>query len=260
MKFLWSLLALLSFSTNSQTIVIAYSNDAFPPYIVGTGTVPDKDRPGVTIETLTHIAEHLGLEVVFKRAPWSRVLSMAKNNRVDAVFHASYKAERAVYLAYPMVGEQPDKAKYLKRQRYFLYRRKGTHVYNHEGDIHDLQGAIGTVTRYAVVDSLRYQGLDVREVSDARKGLELLSKGRLGGWVGLESINDELLSTTPFFGNVEKVALPVLDQSSYLAFTKTFYEKNEPLAQLFWAHVEGFTGSPEYLHLMKKYRVQGKLE
>nr|WP_275041441.1 transporter substrate-binding domain-containing protein [Vibrio galatheae] len=206
------------------------------------------------MELLRQVAQQLQVEIEFTRAPWTRVLAMAKHSRVDAVFHAGYKSDRALYLAYPMKNGLPDQTKFVKRQRYFLYKLQGSNVYSKEGTVFNVDGEVGAVLDYAVVSQLKDQGLKVEEVDSAAKGLSLLSKGRLDAWVGLESINDLLLSEAPDFKHIVKEALPLSDNSSYLAFSKTFYAQHPSLAHSFWQHIEHLTSHDSYSRLIKKYK------
>ncbi|NOI17363.1 transporter substrate-binding domain-containing protein [Vibrio coralliilyticus] len=250
------IIALLFITTQcyGKQIIIGYSDLEFPPYIVGAAGSVNAKSPGVTVETLRLVSREIGVDIVFKRAPWSRVLKMAKHNRVDAIFHASFSTARTEFLEYPMKDGDVDKLKYLKRQRYFLYKPKGATIYSKGGKLYQTDGKIGATTNYSIIAKLEKQGIAVKEATSAYKGLELLSKGRINGWVGLESITDKIINDNSSITGIIKEKLPLSDQYSYLAFSKDFYSAHPDLAQALWARIEAFTTSKRYFELFDKYQ------
>lgn len=248
--FIW----LMAFQSFGQEVVIGYSDLASPPYIVGGSGSVNSKSPGVTVELIRLVSNQVGVDVVFKRAPWSRVLKMAKHNQVDAVFHASFKEARTLFLEYPMNQGEVDKSKYLKRQRYFLYKLKNAHIYSDNGVIFSITGKVGVTTHYAILSDLAKQGLNIKETINAYKGLELLSKGRIEGWVGLESITDGVLKSHEKFGTITKEPWALSDDYSYLAFSKVFYQQHPDLAHSLWQQIESTTASAVYQKLFEKYQ------
>jgi polar amino acid transport system substrate-binding protein len=124
-----ALAALAGGALGAETVVrLSFETKENAPRYLGEGTAIPKERPGITIELMRLVEKRAGVRFEMQRVPWARSLYLLESNQVDGVFHMSYVPERTRFAAYPMKDGQPDRARSIFTQRYFLYARKGTRL------------------------------------------------------------------------------------------------------------------------------------
>jgi len=99
-----------AFQANADQTVfrVAYGVQGTTPYYNGNGKRVPVDKPGLVIELLNLIAKDLDLDVKFIRLPWNDVLSSLAENKVDAIFDASFNAARQKIGRYPTKHDKVD--------------------------------------------------------------------------------------------------------------------------------------------------------
>lgn len=248
-------LLLVSSVTAKTRLVITYETKENPPFYLGVGAQVSAHAPGISIEFINEIAEKLGFEVTYRRAPWQRGLFMLKNNHVDAIFHASYNEERESIGRYPMKEGVVDESRSMMPQSYYFYVKK-PNTLNWDGASYSLiKGKVGAVIGYAVADYLVDKQVEVVEVRSQLIGLKMLQYGRIDAFAGIETMVDyQLQAHSAELVAIEKTHLPIMTKSYYLLFAKQFYQENPVLAERIWDEMKVMRASGRYEEIAARYR------
>jgi len=93
-----------------ETLSIGTSE--WPPY----GDVKDGKAVGFATEIIEKVLPKVGFDAKIEFMPWKRATEMAKNGEVDAIYSASYNAERAEFLVYPETPLHPSEYVFFIRK------------------------------------------------------------------------------------------------------------------------------------------------
>lgn len=219
-----------------------YEDQNSHPWVMSDGT-------GLNIELLTLVGQALQQPISFVSAPWKRCLSGLQRGTYDGAFAASYKAERLAIGHYPTDADgRLDERKRLHTSIYALYRRKGSEVGWNGEAFRQLNGSIGSLSGFSIVDFIREHGAQVDETSrDPLALLQMLRHGRVEA-AALQSLRaDFVLQANPQLAAlIEKVALPLEEKAYYLMLSNALVTAQPELAARIWAEVERQRESPEY--------------
>jgi len=181
--------SLLSLLCSLKSVVYAHDQSdrplvfctvEWPPYTV----VRSKDNSigGLHTEMITEIFSRVGRAVEFKKMPWKRCFKMAQMNKVDGIYSASFKPERAKVVNYP---ENP-----LEEIGYVFATLEDPSMFewNDEKNLKNLPQPIGSPLGFSVTSELKEAGVDVDDnaVND-KINFEKLLKGRVKSIVIIES-------------------------------------------------------------------------
>ncbi|MDE1462149.1 substrate-binding periplasmic protein [Spartinivicinus poritis] len=238
----------------SPVVTIAYEDTPQPPYYLGKGSMVPKQRPGITVELLNHIAERLDFTINYQRYPWSRCLATLGSNQVDAIFHASFKQDRMKLGVYPMKNGQLNNLKRVHRKAYSLYTIKGFDLKWDGKQFVNLKGSIGVTHQYAIANQLESMGVEIDKAYDSYTHLRKLMARRIVGIVDLENKVEPILSQNKRqFSQVIKVSPPVSTKDYYLIFSHKFYQANKTLANAIWDEIHMAHKTGVYTEVAKKY-------
>ncbi|MCX4029388.1 transporter substrate-binding domain-containing protein [Endozoicomonas sp. SM1973] len=238
----------------SPIVTIAYEDTAQVPYYLGVGSIVPKQRPGITVELLNHIAKRLNFKINYVRYPWSRCLATLGDNRVDAIFHASFKQDRMKLGVYPMSRDLPDSLKRVHRKAYALYTINGFDLKWDGKQFVNLKGLIGVTHKYAIANQLESMGVKIDKAYDSLTHLRKLVARRIVGIVDLENKMDPILSENKSqFSQVVKVLPLVSTKDYYLIFSHKFYQTNKKLAAAIWDEIHIAHKTGVYSDIAKKY-------
>lgn len=248
------LFAVLSVDAAPPRLTIAAVDKPSVPFLLAEGKQFDWQKPGITLEVLQRIEQRLGLEFDYRRLPWARCLKMVENDQAQAIFHSSFKPERAQYGAYPMRDGQLDTSRSLMTLSYVLYKRKDSNLDWDGQNLSGLNGPIATGIKYAIVDDLKKLGAPVREASSTLSQLRMLAKGRVAGVANLETITDPVLRLhQDEFGDIVKLTTPLTSRPYFLMFSKQFYAEHTELAEAIWNEIQQIRDSGEYDRIAEQY-------
>ncbi|MBL6928307.1 MAG: transporter substrate-binding domain-containing protein [Rhodospirillales bacterium] len=250
-------LAMMPAASSADTgpkIRVVYNAEPNNPFILGRGTVIDAERPGITIDLLREVSRQIGIEFEFTRVPWQRALFMVEKNRADAVFHSSFKEERAAFGAYPMKDGLPDETRKIADFSYHIYTLTDSDISWDGKQIGKTQRFLGALRGSAIVDQLKNAGHRVDEGIDAGVNLRKLTGRRISAYVDLEGVVDPYLSARPeLLAMVRKFSPPIRTRPYFLMFSKTFAEEQPVLTKQIWNAIGEFRRSPTFETLKKKY-------
>jgi len=221
---------------NAATMRIAFEDREQYPYYLGEGDAIDWDRPGISVEIVKKVAEDLGIEVVFLRQPWKRCLISLGSGQVDAIFNSSFVKDRMWYGVYPGTIRVPDPYYRIATISYSLYRQKGSAASWDGEQLTGVEGPIGAVLGYSIVDDLKRMGIKLEEVGSSRQNLVKLAIGRVSGVV-LQTVTGDQLLKSGAFPTIERVDPPIVTKAYYLLMSRAFVRDNPDMAARFWLKI-----------------------
>ncbi|SLM31981.1 Amino acid ABC transporter periplasmic protein [Desulfamplus magnetovallimortis] len=223
-------------------------------FIIGGGTTFDENKPGIEIELYQMVAEKLGLDVTFKRAPWNMCLKQLEHNQVEGLFPASFKQDRMKIGVYPMKGEEVDLTRKTRDNAYYLYALPSARISYTQGEIKVLEGKIGVPIGWSIVEDLKQKELPIKEVPIHRNTPDLLLQKRLEGFICLETVFDAYLNRqSSKYGEIQKLIPPVKEKPYYLMLSHKFVKENPTTAKKIWDSIYDIKQSEEYTKLVDKY-------
>ena len=216
-----------------------------------------QDRPGVLMYMMRMVELSVGAKFVIAAKPWKRCLLELKDGHVDAVFKASYSAERAAGgVVYPMQDGRLDVGKRMLMDSYSLFRLKGGPV-EWDGTKLVAAGVIGAQSGFSVVAQLKGLGAKVDEgTRDAKAGLQKLQRGYVVAVALQTQEGDSLLEQNPEFAqSIERMQPALVAPKPYfLVFSRSYFAEHEARARLIWSHVELVRESAPYKKLLSEFK------
>lgn len=207
------------------------------------------DRTGLNLELLGLVEQALALRFEFVSVPWNRCLAGLERGTYDGAFASSFKAERMALGRYPLDAHgRLDERRRLHTSSYALYRRKGGSPGWDGTRFHRLNGRIGSLSGFSIVDFLRAHGAVVDETSrDPLALLHMLRLGRIEA-AALQSLRaDFVLQANPqLAASIEKLELPLEEKAYYLMLSNALVAADPALALAIWAEVERQRESAAY--------------
>lgn len=208
-----------------------------------------EDGSGLNLQLLRLVEQAQHGQFTFIAVPWKRCLAGLAQGTYDGAFAASYKAERLSLGRYPLDADgRLDERKRLHTSIYALYRRKGSPVSWNGQEFRQLQGRIGSLSGFSIVDFIRAQGAEVDETSrDPLALLRMLSHKRIEA-AALQSLRgDFVLQANPdLAAQLEKLELPLEDKAYYLMLSNAYVASNPEQATALWDEIERQRESPTY--------------
>ncbi|MFG0721865.1 substrate-binding periplasmic protein [Pseudomonas sp. GLN_6] len=208
-----------------------------------------EDGSGLNLQLLRLVEQAQHGQFTFIAVPWKRCLAGLAQGTYDGAFAASYKAERLSLGRYPLDADgRLDERKRLHTSIYALYRRKGSPVSWNGQEFRQLQGRIGSLSGFSIVDFIRAQGAEVDETSrDPLALLRMLSHKRIEA-AALQSLRGDfvLQANLDLAAQLEKLELPLEDKAYYLMLSNDYVASNPEQATALWDEIERQRESPTY--------------
>ena len=235
--FCFVLLAIMYLATGHTAqaeIRACYEDRPWNQYYLGTGSSVPTNAPGVLIEILNIAAADAGLTIRYQRKPWKRCMFLLRENKVDAVVGPVHLPERAKYAHFPYDRDgKPDASRALVDVRYHLYARQENEIGWDGKTISGYQGEIGVVHGYAVKSvAAKTLKLPLRLMPDTKTGLRHLALGRLGLFASSATYADAIITREGL--EIRKLEPPFNQTTGYLAFSRAFMKKHEPITAIMW--------------------------
>ena len=251
MLVLWGPLA--GWAEAQQTLRIVYEEAPNPPRHLGDGSeVPEP--PGITVDMLRLAAERLGLELELLRVPWVRGLFMIETGQADAIFHASFKADRLSIGVYPIAGDSPDESRAIFYQKYVFYVRQDSGV-TWDGSV--LDGATrpaGATSGYSVIDDLAALGIPVESERNQLINFCKLQEGRIDAYAELQTMADPYLAADGgMFEGIVRLDPAIVEKAYYLMFSHQFHDAYPALAESVWDEIRRINNSQDIDRIVARY-------
>ena len=238
--FLVVLFLLVSLDAQSQIVFrVAYGDKGTPPYYNGNGKRVPMEKPGIVIELLNLIAKDLNLDLRYVRMPWKDVLSSLKENKVDAIFDASFNEKRLEIGNYPFdVAGNLDGSKSLYSRNYVLFVNDREAVSWDGNQIISDERGIAAKEGFSILIDLEKQQVNTVPVLSRRIGFGLLKEGKIAGFADLEIEGVHFLEIhKERFRKITKLRRPLKTKDYFLMISHRFYGKNRILAEKIWQKI-----------------------
>lgn len=236
-------------SADGSALKLCYEDQDSYPWVMSDGS-------GLNLQLLGLVEQALALRFEFVAVPRNRCLAGLERGTYDGAFASSYKAERLAIGRYPMDAHgRLDERKRLHTSSYALYRRSGGSPGWDGTRFHRLDGRIGSLSGFSIVDFIRAYGAEVDETSrDPLALLQMLRHARVQA-AALQSLRaDFLLRAHPqLAATIEKVKLPLEEKAYYLMLSNAYVGANPAMAEVIWAEIGHQRESPEYQVLMQAF-------
>ena len=246
------LLLIWTVSLQAQTVTFGYETKGNPPYYFKQQDDKSK-HSGVTLDVLKLVAKRLNFNVAFIRLPWLRGLLNLKQNKIDGIFHASFKPKRIEYGLYPMKDGRVDTSHMLMVQRYHLYTHRDSNLNWSGTKFENVTGPIGALIGYAIVSDLKNYNIVTKESSSIRSLLNLVQSKRLIGLVNLENMTDPLLKGSSDLNGIIKISPAVKEKAYFLMLSHGFYEHSPKLAKAIWNEIKAIKMTGKYQQILNSY-------
>lgn len=224
----------------AQVIVAVEDTDYVPYYTWNDGVLE-----GPCGEIVTAVLEEMGLEVIYRPAPWTRVIREVEEGDVDAALCATETIERLDFAIFP---DEP-----LLSYDATLFVVEASDL--RSSALSDLFGrSFGVVSGYSFGGAgriLEAAGMIRQEVTSRESLVRVLLAGR---------VDTVLDSRLPLMADVRRLEAhgevralePSLSESpAYLMFSKT--DEAAALAQRFSAALVAFKQTPAFAEIVQRY-------
>jgi len=174
---------------------------------------------GVITDVVRKVFHDIGVPVEFQVFPWKRAVNMLKKGQGDALYSASYKAQRATFLIYP---KQP-----IYKVKYLFYAKKGS-GFTFDGDVAQLSGKIGAIRGYAYTQAFwdTPQACDnhcyeIEEVNSLEQNFKKLLKGEIVAFPASQKVAEAMMKKEGYTADQFDVSTTALATKDYfLTFRK----------------------------------------
>lgn len=192
---------------------------------------------GLHVDIIVQAMSNLGHQIVFKPLPWQRCLEEAKAGRFDAVATASYKPERAEFLAYPDDAATAKKSKWAVSQVEYMVVTPTSAGYKYGGDAKTLPTPVRIPRGYSVADEIKKLGVAVDDGAggDEQNFAKLARDGK-GSVVTLPEIAEKQLKKPAYAGKMSVSDIPYTTKSYYLPFSKAAAVAPDDMKKV-WAEI-----------------------
>jgi len=230
-------LFLITGPVNAKTsFVFGYEAQELFPYFMGSTSKINKKNPGVTIEMIKLLENHLPVSITFVRHSWKRNLIYLKTGKLDGIV-ASYKPNRLEFGVFPLKNGEPDSKKSLDISSYYLYMQDNTNIVwsPEKMKFSGVQNPIGAPYGYSIVALLKKAKVKIDEYGNTRENLIKVVAGRLSGAALLEFDADRILfHERDNFSGIVKLEPPLISKHYYLILSHQFYNKYNQLSEKIW--------------------------
>lgn len=212
----------------------------------------------------TALARVPELRVQMALLPWQRCLSDAANGQFDAVLAASYTAQRAQSLAYPLNAQgEPDASRRMFQVGYVLLKRKDSPVLWDGERFHHSSArpgeAIGAERGYSIVLFARDRGAVVEDRFPSYGSLiESLRIGRTAGVLINQEGAISLLSDAAWRAELEMSGPPITPKAYYLPVSHAFQAAHPELTERLWTTLAAARQEPAFRTLFSQNLTAGR--
>ncbi|WP_420546718.1 substrate-binding periplasmic protein [Curvivirga sp.] len=226
-----------SLHAHNSPILVCYSTDHFPPFIIGQGEqIPE--NPGIQIELLQEVIEAEKTNITLIRRPWKRCLKMLEMGEVDMIPGASFLESRSKYAKYPRdkTGALDNERKFIKSEYLIFYNIRNASDLKWDGEtLSGVKMHVGAELGFSVITHLIEDGFNTLEVENTAKGLKLLDMGRIDAFVSFPNLVNPILEKRDH--TIRHFSKPYLSKNYYLIISNNFYSTHPELSERIWNRI-----------------------
>lgn len=244
-----------------QPIRFGYTDQALPPYYMGSGGQAPVQHPGAALELVREIAASVGCDVVAVRLPAARLHGSLQSGQIDVAAVSSavvglpnFTMDR---LAGPLDAHgQFDPSRGLQLLTVVFVRARDAVARDTDPTAYFRTRRLGVYHGAGIADALRQSGYEVDDgaVDSARNFDKLLLK-RIDGYALSLTAPDDMDADVAarYGGNVVRLDQPIRTARIVLVFNQDYYERNRARAEAMWDWM-GSHGKIHMARLLKNYQ------
>lgn len=223
----------------SAEVSICIENEAYPPLINGTNSLPS-DNPGHSIRIAKIAAQRADLTLKFVRRPWARCLQMVSQGKTNGLLPSIKTSERNDMYAFPSNNKL-----FLNRAEYHIFysaNDKRKRFYETLANSKDKSATpipklkYGIAAPYGYIAYAQLQRLNLLSSHDytLEQGLQMVAKDKLDGYVVIKSIGEQRAKELGLHNQIKVTDSVFLQERLYVVFNKRFYANNQNKIDEFW--------------------------
>ncbi|MEK8081664.1 substrate-binding periplasmic protein [Pseudomonas sp. XK-1] len=195
-------------------------------------------KPGLIVELVQSAAQQAGLRLELQRRPWKRCILQLQSGQSDGIFAAIWQADRDVWGQFP--GRDPERQEAVDRD-YRLWQVDYPIIISTDSllqwngqQFKGLQYGLSAPLGYIASQRLRALGVQAKVNPSAEKALQLVTLGRLDGYVIERHIGNTHIRKLGLQSDLKMLPLPLLQADWYLPLSHQFTRQYPQQAQRFW--------------------------
>jgi len=250
------MLNILNTSAQSSTVIrCAYQDSNNFPFQLGSGSQIYKDKPGIAVEMILMLEQHLDIEIELQRLPWKRAEQRLKEGEIDCLFNASFKKYRLANGQYPLYKGEVDVDKRSYFNSYAIFALKGSDLVWNDGQLLNHRNAmIGAERGFSVIADLEVMGVNIYQASSIEQLMKLVKHQRLVGAAVFELLGEAFLKVNRLdYLNIEKISPPFKKKAYYLMLSHQFVKDSPELANQLWSEIAIIRESQAFKLMLEKY-------
>lgn len=173
----------------------------------------------------------------FVNQPWQRCLTQAQQGRVTGLLSIGWTEERAQWFSFPQQGKAPDPQLALYEVPYHIYVHRDSKVQWNGQHFNGLTYGLITLKGYLAEERLRELGALSPLQTDIHQAVELVTKGRLDGFVIPPGAVERVFRQQPAFAQLKQLDTPLFAMPLYLAFYPGYCQDAASKCQQIWQHL-----------------------
>lgn len=224
---------------------MSIATSEWPPY----GYPENGKAGGFATEVLEKVLPKMNVEPKIEFMPWKRATEMAKAGETDAVYSASYNAERAEFLIYPETPLHPSE--------YVFFIRKadvGKLKFDTLDDLKDHK--VGVTRGYSYSDEFLKKIEELKNSEEANSdelNFEKLNGGRIE-YFPADLLNGiTLLKKMGIQDQITYLDKRLKVKDYFIAFSKKSPRINEGFVKKFSDELKAFIQTDDYKRIHEKY-------
>lgn len=224
-----ALLASLSFSADFTFCVEDQDN---PPYQTGPEKWKSSDQ-GLVVDLVNLAADYSDNNISYIHRPWKRCQQELKNGAIDGVIAFIFTEERDQWVVFPKTeGVPDDRYSFLGEYRVFVHKDNELD-WNGES-FSDPFASVQSIPGYVADQKLRTMRILPKVELQPAKGLEMVSRGRIDGYVIDRLIGWEIAKKQGIKDELRAIETPFMSQAWYVAFSRKAFSQSEEDIERFW--------------------------
>lgn len=228
-------LAFSAIPSVTAELTLCYEAESQPPYFIASsetdsaliGTLPAKIKTAALAENL---------QVSFINKPWNRCISMMQRGEVDGVFPIIWTRNRDSWGQFPKSNTAIDSSARLHHAIYKIFTHHHSQMSWDGRQFHGLREGLSSPMGYIVSEQLKLYRASNQFRHAPEIGFQLLSKGRLDGYIVEEQVGGYFLSESRH-SNIRAIPTSFFEADWHLAFSNQWVARNPHLAQRIWENL-----------------------
>ncbi|PKF60404.1 hypothetical protein CW745_15170 [Psychromonas sp. psych-6C06] len=225
---LGSLLFLLMHNSFANTVNICAEDTENLPYV-------GIENKGIFNEFMDLISAQGDFNVVLHNLPWKRCLRSVEQGEMDGAFAVIHTQERDLLYAFPKKKNgELDQSKVIWQAEYPIFVHQESDFSWNGVSFNQQKLQLSAPLGYVAYQKLKQLGVLFPSNLSHQKGLGLVARKRIDGYVVERAIGETLLRKKGIVKNMKQLPIPFLTSSWYLVLSHRYTKNYADEAITFW--------------------------